>query len=90
MNDQIPALSEETVVCEVDLGEHYLFIKSDQSIELTNRPNALCDIPHVLNLKGEEAYRLLLALVNLFTEEARAGKPVAERSTLPCSLLNGM
>jgi hypothetical protein len=68
MRDQKLAYSEETTVREIDLGAHYLFLKSDQSIELGEHLHLPCGVPHVLTLDHSEAYRLMLSLVDLFQE----------------------
>jgi len=54
---------------EIDLGQHYLFLMSDQSIDLMrNREQAPCVAGNVISLDNCEAYRLMISLQEMFEE----------------------
>ena len=57
-----------TVLHELELGQHTLFIMSDQSIDLFDFSG---EAPHLadngIHLNCEEAYRLFISLKEMFT-----------------------
>ena len=54
---------------EVDLGQHCLFLMSDQSIDLMrNGEQAPYAAGHVISLDSCEAYRLMISLQEMFKE----------------------
>ena len=67
-----PTIAREnsvTVLHEIDLGAHHLFIMSDQSIDLLADENAPYVADNVLSLDTEETYRLLISLQEVFKQE---------------------
>ena len=59
-----------TVLHEIDLGAHHLFIMSDQSIDLlADEEQAPYVADNVLSLDTEETYRLLVSLQEVFKQE---------------------
>jgi hypothetical protein len=66
--------SPVTVVQEVHLGAHQLFIMSDQSIEVLADELAPSGGEHALSLDSGETYRLMISLQEAFkqaTDQAR-------------------
>lgn len=60
-----------TILRELDLGQHTLFVMNDGSIDLVaNDEQTVYLADNVLHLDGDEAYRLLVALYEQFK-----GKP---------------
>lgn len=58
-----------TVQHEIDLGRYYLFLMSDQSIDLIrNDEQAPYVADNVISLDGCEAYRLMISLQEMFRE----------------------
>ncbi len=54
-----------TTIDEIDLGQHHLVLRGDQSIE--HMPcEQISPLEHVFHLESSEAYRLMLCLQNLF------------------------
>jgi hypothetical protein len=58
-----------TVLHEIDLGAHHLFVMSDQSIDLMADDQAPRVADNVLTLDACETYRLLLSLQEVFKQE---------------------
>lgn len=65
--------SSVTVLHEIDLGEHHLFIMSDQSIDLMADEQAPYVADNLLSLDADETYRLLISLQEVFKQET--GQP---------------
>jgi hypothetical protein len=62
--------SSVTVLHEIDLGAHHLFIMSDQSIDLlADEEQAPYLAENVLSLDADETYRLLISLQEVFKQE---------------------
>ena len=61
--------STVTVLHEIDLGAHHLFIMSDQSIDLMADEDAPYVADNMLSLDAEETYRLLISLQEVFKQE---------------------
>jgi hypothetical protein len=57
-----------TVLHEINLGAHHLFIMSDQSIDLLATEQAPLGAGNVLSLDSCETYRLLLSLQEVFRQ----------------------
>lgn len=58
-----------TVRREINLGQHCLFLLSDQSIDLMcNVQQTSCIADNVLRLDNCEAYRLMISLQEMFQE----------------------
>jgi hypothetical protein len=75
--------SPATVIQEIHLGAHHLFIMSDQSIEVLADEHALSGAEHVLSLDSGETYRLLISLQEAFkqaTDQARVPEGIASAS----------
>jgi hypothetical protein len=75
------AISREspvTVVQEINLGAHQLFIMSDQSIEVLADAHAPSGAEHVLSLDSCEAYRLLISLHEAFKQAMDPSRVAAE------------
>ena len=61
--------SSVTVLHEVDLGAHHLFIMSDQSIDLlADEEQAPYVAENVISLDADETYRLLISLQEVFKQ----------------------
>ena len=58
-----------TVLHEIDLGAHHLFIMSDQSIDLLADEEAPYVADNMLSLDASETYRLLISLQEVFKQE---------------------
>jgi hypothetical protein len=58
-----------TILHEIDLGAHQLFIMSDQSIDLLADEQASYMADNVLSLDASETYRLLISLQEVFKQE---------------------
>ena len=62
--------SPVTVLHEIDLGAHHLFIMSDQSIDLLADEE---QVPYVadnaISLDADETYRLLISLQEVFKQK---------------------
>lgn len=58
----------DTVLQEINLGAHYLFIMSDQRIELLTDEQASSGAVYVLSLDSTETYRLLISLQEVFKQ----------------------
>jgi hypothetical protein len=61
--------TQVTVLHEIDLGAHYLFIMSDQSIDLMADEQASYVADNMLSLDACETYRLLISLQEVFKQE---------------------
>jgi hypothetical protein len=61
--------SSVTVLHEINLGAHHLFIMSDQSIDLMADEDAPYEADNVLSLDSCETYRLLISLQEVFKQE---------------------
>jgi len=61
--------SSVTVLHEIDLGAHHLFIMSDQSIDLLANEQAPYVADNILSLDASETYRLLISLQEVFKQE---------------------
>lgn len=62
--------SSVTVLHEIDLGAHHLFIMSDQSIDLlADEEQAPYVADNVLSLDADETYRLLISLQEVFKQK---------------------
>jgi hypothetical protein len=60
--------STVTVLQEIHLGAHHLFIMSDQSIDVLADEQALSGVENVLSLDSCEAYRLMISLQEAFKQ----------------------
>jgi hypothetical protein len=59
--------SSVTVLHEIDLGAHHLFLMSDQSIDLlADEEQAPYVADNVISLDADETYRLLISLQEVF------------------------
>ena len=59
-----------TVLHEIDLGAHHLFIMSDQSIDLlADEEQAPYVADNVISLDADETYRLLISLQEVFKQK---------------------
>jgi hypothetical protein len=58
-----------TVLYEINLGAHHLFIMSDQSIDLMADEQAPYVADNVLSLDACETYRLLISLQEVFKQK---------------------
>lgn len=62
--------SSVTVLQEIDLGAHHLFIMSDQSIDLlADEGQAPYVAENVISLDADETYRLLISLQEVFKQK---------------------
>ena len=61
--------SSVTILHEIDLGAHHLFIMSDRSIDLLADEQASYVADNVLSLDASETYRLLISLQEVFKQE---------------------
>ena len=61
--------TQVTVLHEIDLGAHHLFIMSDQSIDLMADEQAPYVADNVLSLDASETNRLLISLQEIFKQE---------------------
>lgn len=62
--------SSVTVLQEIDLGAHHLFIMSDQSIDLlADEEQAPYVADYVISLDADETYRLLISLQEVFKQK---------------------
>jgi hypothetical protein len=57
-----------TVLHEIDLGAHHLFIMSDQSIDLMVDEQAPYVADNMLSLDAYETYRLFISLQEAFKQ----------------------
>ena len=60
--------SSVTVLHEIGLGAHHLFIMSDQSIDLLADEDAPYVADNLLSLDADETYRLLISLQEVFKQ----------------------
>ena len=60
--------SSVTILHEIDLGAHRLFIMSDQSIDLLADEDAPYIADNLLSLNADETYRLLISLQEVFKQ----------------------
>ena len=58
--------SSVTVLHEIDLGAHHLFVMSDQSIDLLADEDTPYVADNMLSLDADETYRLLISLQEVF------------------------
>ena len=59
-----------TVLHEIDLGAHHLFIMSDQSIDLLADEEQVPYVAdNVISLDADETYRLLISLQEVFKQK---------------------
>ena len=69
----VPTTAREstvTVLHEIDLGAHHLFIMSDQSIDLlADEEQAPSVADNVISLDADETYRLLISLQEVFKQK---------------------
>ncbi len=68
MVNTTPQHTSTTVLREINLGAHYLFIMSDQSIDLMADEDTPCVADNVLSLDTSEAYRLMICLQEVFKQ----------------------
>jgi hypothetical protein len=62
--------SSVTVLHEIDLGAHHLFIMSDQSVDLlADEEQAPYVADNVISLDADETYRLLISLQEVFKQK---------------------
>ena len=61
--------SSVTVLHEIDLGTHQLFIMSDQSIDLLVDEDAPYVADNMISLDADETYRLLISLQEVFQQK---------------------
>jgi hypothetical protein len=64
-----PRHTSTTVLRETNLGAHYLFLMSDQSIDLMADEDTPYVADNVLSLDSCEAYRLMISLQEVFKQE---------------------
>lgn len=57
-----------TVLQDIDLGAHHLFVMSDQSIDLMADEQAPYVADNMLSLDACETYRLLISLQEVFKQ----------------------
>lgn len=69
MGNMTPQHTSATVLREINLGAHSLFVMSDQSIDLMADEDTPYVADNVLNLDSCEAYRLLISLQEVFKQE---------------------
>jgi hypothetical protein len=62
--------TQVTVLQEIDLGAHHLFVMSDQSIDLLTDEQAPYVADNMLSLDACETYRLLICLQEAFKQGA--------------------
>lgn len=67
-NDLITTDTHMTVVREINLGQHILFLMSDQSIDVMRSESTPYVADNVLSLDHCEAYRLMISLQEMFKE----------------------
>jgi hypothetical protein len=60
---------EASVLRELDLGQHTLFIMSNQTIDLLANDEEAYHADNVMTLDHEETYKLLTSLQTLFQQE---------------------
>lgn len=60
--------AQATVLREVDLGAHHLFIMSDLSIDLMAGEDAPYLADNMFSLDADETYRLLISLQEVFKQ----------------------
>ncbi len=60
--------SSVTVLREIDLGVHHLFIMSDQSIDLLADEQMPYVADNLLSLDAYETYRLMICLQEVFKQ----------------------
>ena len=68
MVNTTPQHTSVTVLREINLGAHSLFVMSDQSIDLMTDENMPYVADNVLSLDSCEAYRLLICLQEVFKQ----------------------
>jgi hypothetical protein len=68
MVNTTPQHTSTTVLREINLGAHYLFIMSDQSIDLMADEDTPYVADNVLSLDTSEAYRLMICLQEVFKQ----------------------
>ena len=62
--------SSVTVLHEIDLGAHHLYIMSDQSIDLLADEEQVPYVAdNVISLDADETYRLLISLQEVFKQK---------------------
>jgi hypothetical protein len=61
--------TQVTILHEIDLGAHHLFIMSDQSIDLMADEQVPYVADNILSLDASETYRLLISLQEIFKQE---------------------
>ncbi|HEX6551784.1 MAG TPA: hypothetical protein VF026_03415 [Ktedonobacteraceae bacterium] len=61
--------TQVTVLHEIDLGAHHLFIMNDQSIDLMADEQAPYVADNMLSLDACETYRLLICLQEVFKQK---------------------
>ena len=62
--------SSVTVLHEIDLGAHHLFIMNDQSIDLLADEEQVPYVAdNVISLDADETYRLLISLQEVFKQK---------------------
>jgi hypothetical protein len=60
--------AQVTVLHEIDLGAHHLFIMSDLSIDLLADEDAPYVADNMFSLDADETYRLLISLQEVFKQ----------------------
>jgi hypothetical protein len=60
--------ADVTVLHEIDLGQHHLFLMSDRSIDLMRDEEAVYVAENVISLNSGETYHLLVCLQELFKD----------------------
>ncbi len=60
--------ADVSVLREIDLGQHHLFLLSDQSIDLMRNEEASYGADNVLSLDSCETYHLMISLQEMFKE----------------------
>lgn len=81
--------SAVTVLHEINLGAHHLFIMSDQSIDLLADEQAPSGAESVLSLDSGETYRLLISLQEVFKQGTDQSHVPEGRASASWSLSQG-
>lgn len=62
--------ADAIILHEINLGQHHLFLMSDQSIELMRKEETVYIANNIISLNNIETYRLLICLQELFKEDS--------------------
>jgi hypothetical protein len=69
MANTTPQHTSTPALREINLGAHYPFVMSDQSIDLMADENTPYVADNVLSLDSCEAYRLMICLQEVFKQD---------------------